>query len=481
MKNFFLKIFGGPVVHGHRTLSAWKLGLGFLVGVLIIGWAVFNKAQVTTWLTPGETIKVNFASDYRLRPYFSQVKIAYVPVGMVTGVSQADDGSAMVDVKLYHDSRDRLGTAPSATIRPTTILGGNYFLDLEPGGDPGRFKDDVIPKDRANLPVELDKIAKALQPDALAGMKGTITKFDETLSGGGTAALQRLAADAPSSLGPTGQVLDALRGTDPNHDLTNVVHGFEATARELAEPKGRLDSILADLASTSAVFGNRSADFSSTLDDLPGALHSADHGLHRLNTTLDVLRDTADDIRPSAQELDKTLRKLDPVLKRARPVVSDLRDTLDDARPLLHNLVHNTRDLQDVLEDLRGPVLDRVNGPISDLILGKFQGHGPYAQTVTDKPVFEELGYAVADLDRATMQSKNGSGIAFEPMPIPEPGENLVQNNGQPRSETLERSVTDPLRINPPIQSPGQAPHASPGHPQLLPMMGGTSSDGEGK
>ncbi|MDT7643854.1 MAG: hypothetical protein QOC75_854, partial [Pseudonocardiales bacterium] len=48
MKNFFLKIFGGPVVHGHRTLSAWKLGLGFLVGVLIIGWGVFNKAQVTT-------------------------------------------------------------------------------------------------------------------------------------------------------------------------------------------------------------------------------------------------------------------------------------------------------------------------------------------------------------------------------------------------------------------------------------------------
>ncbi|HEX4258626.1 MAG TPA: MlaD family protein [Streptosporangiaceae bacterium] len=480
MRAFFLRIFGGPVVHGHRTLSAWKLGLGFLVGVLIIGWAVFNKAQITTWLTPGETVKVNFASDYRLRPYFSQVKIAYVPVGMVTGVEQADDGSAVIDVKLYGSNRDRLGSMPSATIRPTTILGGNYFLDLEPGGDPGRFKDEMIPKDRAHLPVELDKVAKALQPDALIGMKGTITKFDETLQGGGTAALQRLAADAPSSLGPTGQVLDALRGTDPDHDLTNVVHGFEATARELAEPKGRLDSILNDLASTSAVFGNRSQDFSTTLDELPGALHSADRGLHRLNTTLDVLHDTAKDIRPEAQELDSTLKKLNPVLERARPVVHHLRNVLEDARPLLENLVDNTSDLQDVLDDLHGPVLNRVNGPISDLILGSYHGHGPYAQTVTDKPVFEELGYAVADLDRATMMSKNGSGIAFEPQPIPEPGENVLQNNGQPRSETLERSVTDPLRINPPIQSPGQAPHASPGHPQLLPMMG-SSSDGEGK
>lgn len=473
MKNFFMKIFGGPVVHGHRTLSAWKLGLGFLVGVLIIGWGVFNKAQVTTWLHPGETIKVNFASDYRLRPYFSQVKIAYVPVGMVTGVEQKDDGTAMVDVKLYGGSRDRLGSEPSATIRPTTILGGNYFLDLEPGGDRGRFNDEVIPLTRAHLPVELDKVAKALQPDALAGMKGTIVKFDETLAGGGTAALQRLAADAPSSLGPTGEVLDALRGTDPNHDLTNVVSGFEATARELAEPKGRLDSILSDLAATSAVFGNRSQDFSATLDELPDSLHTADRGLHRLNKTLDVLQDTASDIRPSARELDKTLKHLDPVIKRARPVVSDLRDVLDDARPLLENLVDNTSDLDDVLRDLKGPVLDRVNGRISDLILGSFHGSGPYAQTSTDKPVFEELGYAVADLDRATIQTKDGSGIAFQPMPQPEPGENVIQNNGQGRGETLERSVVDPLRINPPIQSPGTPPHASPGHPQLLPMMGG--------
>jgi phospholipid/cholesterol/gamma-HCH transport system substrate-binding protein len=118
-------------------------------------------------------------------------------------------------------------------------------------------------------------------------------------------------------------------------------------------------------------------------------------------------------------------------------------------------------------------VLDRVNGRISDLILGSFHGSGPYAQTSTDKPVFEELGYAVADLDRATIQTKDGSGIAFQPMPQPEPGENVIQNNGQGRGETLERSVVDPLRINPPIQSPGTPPHASPGHPQLLPMMGG--------
>lgn len=475
MKNFLGKLISGPVVHGHRTISPWKLGIWFLAGVLVVGWAVFNKAQITTWLTPGESIKVNFASDYRLRPYFSQVKIAFVPIGMVTAVKEEADRSATVTIKLYGDNRDRLGSAPSAVIRPTTLLGGNYFLDLEPGGDRGRFNGDLIPRERAKMPVELDQIIQTFQPDALAGMRGTLTKFDQTLAGGGREALQRLATDAPGALRPTGQVLDALRGTDPNHDLTNVVNGFEAAARELTEPKGRLDAIATDLASFSATFGERSGDFSATLDALPSALDSANDGLNRLNRTLDILQDTADDVRPSARELDKTLARLDPVLARARPVVSDLRDVLDDARPLVERLVPVSQDLTDVLDDLRGPVLDRVNGPIMDLLLGSYQGSGPYAQTSSDKPIFQELGYAVANLDRATMVDKNGSGIAFQAVPQPEPQENVVQNDGRPRVESLEHSVVDPQRINPPIQSPGEPPHANPGHPRL-PLLGGQAA-----
>ena len=476
MKNFFLRIFGGDEVHGHRTLSAWKLGAGFLVGVLVIGWAVFNKAQITTWLTPGETVKVHFADNYRLRPYFSQAKISYVPVGLVTGIDELDDKTAVVTVKVYGDNRDKLGSEPSAIIRPTTLLGGNYFIDLIPGGDPGKFTGQEIPIERAKLPVELDKVTRALQPDALAGTKGMIPKLDDTLKDGGTAALQRLVADVPSSLQPTGVVLDALQGNDKAHDLTSVVHGLEATARELSEPKGRLDSILTDLAATSAVFGNRSADFSTTLDELPGALHSADRGLHRLDTTLDVLRDSADDIRPTAKELDRALGRLDPVIRRARPVVSDLRDVLHDAKPVVQRLVPAVRSANDVVDDFHGPVLDRVNGPISDLLLNGYKGRGPYAQTGSDKKLYQELGFGVADLDRATNMSRNGGSLPFEPIPFPE-GETLVQNNGQGRVESGARALTDTQRINPPIQSPGKPP-APQGVSPLLPMMGGAADGG---
>lgn len=480
MKKFLLKLFGGPEVHGKPTVSPWKLGLGFLIVVTLVGVAVFQKAQLTTLLTPGESIKVHFASDYRLRPFHSQAKIAFVPVGMVTSVDEQDDRTAVVTVKLYGDNKGRLGDNPSATIRPTTLLGGNYFLDIQPGGDLNKqFTRDEIPQTNTHLPEELDKIINAFQPNALAGQRGAITKFDESLKGGSAAALQRFLASAPGSLKPAGTVLDALRGENPATDLTDVVSGLESTSQQLSEPNGRIQSILVNLNKTSTAFGNQSAAFSSTLDQLPDALRSANRGFNRLNTTLDVLDDTADDIRPMARQISHTLKHIDPILDRARPVVDDLRDVLHDARPVLHRLIPNVDDLDDVLDDLKGPVLDRANGPIKHLLMNPYKGTGPYQQTATQKPVFQEVVYAAANLDRATNWNANGGSIDFQPfMFYPSTTEGLIANNGKPRDETLVHTGTDPLRFPKPVQSPGEPPHATPttqGHGSSLPlpMLGG--------
>jgi phospholipid/cholesterol/gamma-HCH transport system substrate-binding protein len=480
MKKFLLKLFGGPEVHGKPTVSPWKLGLGFLIVVTLVGIAVFQKAQLTTLLTPGESIKVHFASDYRLRPFHSQAKIAFVPVGMVTSVDEQDDRTAVVTVKLYGDNKGRLGDNPSATIRPTTLLGGNYFLDIQPGGDLNKqFTRDEIPQTNTHLPEELDKIINAFQPNALAGQRGAITKLDESLKGGSAAALQRFLASAPGSLKPAGTVLDAVRGENPATDLTDVVSGLESTSQQLSEPNGRIQSILVNLNKTSTAFGNQSAAFSSTLDKLPDALRSANRGFNRLNTTLDVLDDTADDIRPMARQISHTLKHIDPILDRARPVVDDLRDVLHDARPVLHRLVPNADDLDDVLDDFRGPVLHRLNGPIEELLMNPYKGTGPYQQTSTDKDVYKEVVYAAANLDRATNFNKNGSSLAFQPfLAYPEFGEGFLANNGRPRAETLAHTPTDPLRLPKPIQAPGESPHAKATQgqgsgPLPLPMLGG--------
>jgi phospholipid/cholesterol/gamma-HCH transport system substrate-binding protein len=387
--------------------------------------------------------------------------VNFVPIGIVTGVEKLDNGTALVTMEVDKDIPRKLGTAPTATIRPTTLLGGNYFVDLKPGGDPGEFH-DIIPVEHTTLPVELDKLLRSFQPDAMVGTRGFVKKFDDTLAGGGREALQRLVSDVPGSFKPTGEVLDALRGTRPNRDLTDFVSGFEATSRALTDKPGQLRAVATDLAATSTAFGNQSSAFSSAIQELPSALSSADRGLKRLNTTLDTLRDTADDIRPEAKQLGKALDRLDPVLNHAVPVVHDARDVVNDARPMTEDLVPVSKDLTDVFDDLSGPVLNRTNGRIKDLIMGDYRGSGPFAQTQTKKPIFEELAYMAADLDRATMMDRTGGGLAFQPDPHGlELMENLLQNNGQPRVETLQRSLTDPQRISPPIQAPQplQPPH----------------------
>jgi len=474
VKTIFWKLVGGPVVHGHRTVSSIKLGVLFVIFSLAIGWASFNKVQIREFFTPSRTIKVHFAANNVIIPYYSKAKVNFVPVGLVTGLDKLGDGTAMVTIEVSPDIPGKLGTAPTAVLRPTTILGGYYFVDLAPGGDPGEFTAGTIPLERTKLPVELDKLLRAFQPNALEGLRGLVKESDETLAGGGREALQRLVSDSPGSLKPTGEVLDALRGTRPNRDLTDFVEGFESTARVLTDRPGQLRAIAVNLAVISAAFGEHSAEFSEALEELPGTLTSADRGLRRLNTTLDTLRDTASDIRPSAQHLGRTLDRLDPVLAHARPVVRDLRHVIHEARPLLEDLVPVVRKLTDVFDDLSGPVLDRVNGPIKDLILGTYQGSGPYVQTRTDKPVFQELAYMAANLDRATFMDRTGGAIDFQPMPEPEVSEHALANNGPPRFETLQRSLTDPQRINPPLQVGPQPPHpgAKPLSNPLLPSAG---------
>ncbi|MFF5988817.1 MlaD family protein [Prauserella flavalba] len=381
------------------------------VVTVAIGVALFNKDRIATMLSPGDVMRINFAQDYKLRENLTDVKVAGVPVGRVSSVEENGDGTAMVEVKIDDGVRGKLGKSPSAAIRPVTLLGGKYYVDLVPGGDKGT-PDGDIPVARTTVPVELDKVARALQPSALDGARSTIAQLDKTLDNGGTAAIDELLADAPPVLVPAGQVLTAAQGTNPRTDLPNLVHNLESTGRVLTEQDGRLDSIVRDLSSTSSVLGNRARDIASAIETLPDTLHSANSGLSRLDTTLGKLRDTADSARPVARELNKTLEHADPVLVKARPLVSDVKNLLVDARPLVQDLVPASQRTTDVLRGLNGPVLDRVNGPINKFVLSPWNGTGPYTGSGSDRPFYQEVAFLAANLVReAVVSDRNGHVI----------------------------------------------------------------------
>jgi phospholipid/cholesterol/gamma-HCH transport system substrate-binding protein len=184
----------------------------------------------------------------------------------------------------------------------------------------------------------------------------------------------------------------------------------------LTAKQGQLDDIITRLSQTTGVLSNRAQDIASTIADLPGALESAHAGLQRLDATLLTLQDTASSARPVAKTLNAALRHANPVLIQAVPVVRQLDRLLIDAEPVVQHLVPATRGYTSVLEGVGGPVLDRINGPVKKVVLGAYHGAGPYAGTGSDKPLYQELGYMFATLDRASsMVDRNGHTVALQP------------------------------------------------------------------
>lgn len=410
-----IRLFRKKGAEGRRSrMSATRLGTVLIVCTLLAGAALFNKDAIITTLRPGETLQIHFARNYRLQPYFSKVKVSFVPVGVVSDVEEQADGSAMVSVKIDPGVGRKIRSQPNAQIRPTTLLGGNYFIDLLPGGPPGTFS-GTIPIDRTGTPVELDKIARTLQPPALEGLRNSVGNLDETLRNGGRDSVDQLLADAPGTLGPAGDVLEAARGQNPRTDLTGLVQGLETSAAELNRREGQLGSIVDGARNTGTALGDNSEDLSAAVAGLPATLHSTDNGLRRLDTSLGKLRDTADVARPVAGELDTALQKLDPVLVKAKPFVSGLNDVLVDVQPVVQGLVPASAGLDATLSDLKGPVLDRVNGPVKQFLLNGYKGEGPYANSNTERPMYEEVAGAVTNLNKVSSHvDENGHTVAIQ-------------------------------------------------------------------
>ncbi|HEV7826668.1 MAG TPA: MlaD family protein [Mycobacteriales bacterium] len=395
--------------------SPLTLGVIFLVGVLVAGLGLFQKNRIIATFRPGETVAADFTRDNHLRPFVSKVKVAGVPVGVVTAVGRDDGGTTEVAMKVDRGTREKLGTAPSAAIRPATFLGGNYYVELRPGGEPGR-PHGTIPATRTTTPVELDRVLETLRPEARKGIRSTVRQLDGTLDADGRDAVEKLLRTAPGTLDPAGDVLAAARGTDPENDLTDLVSGLESTARVLSRRDGQLDGIVRDLRTTTASLAEHRAPVARTVADLPATLRSTRAGLTRLDGTLERVRVTATSARPAVRELDRLLARADPVLAEARPLVRDLRPLLADARPAVEQLVPAARTGTAVLGDLSGPVLDRVNGPVMRTVLSPYRGTGKYKGSGSDKPLYQEVGYMIAGLGAVSKQvDANGVALSFQP------------------------------------------------------------------
>ena len=392
-----------------------QLGVLWLVGTLLIGAVLMKKQEILLSLRPGDTITAEFTSRYKVAGVVSKVEVAGVKVGQITKVDELDGGGAAVEMKLDEGTLDALGSAPRAAIRPATFLGGpglSVYIELTPGGVPGRFDGDRIPKERTQVPVEFDRVNEVLQETARQGLQTTVAGLDAALADGGKEALGAVLADAPPALAPTGRVLDTLSGTrlgsPAASDLRRVIVQLSRAAAVLTATDGEIEAVVDDLATLAATLADRAPELERAMATMPATLQEARTGLAALDGTLTRLRATAPGARPSVARLTELLRRLPPVLQKATPLLADLRPVVADLKPALDDLAPTAGLLRQLLGDLEDPVLGRLRDQIVPTLLAPYTGTG---RTTT---LYEELGYFVAGFAGvASFVNPEGSQLNF--------------------------------------------------------------------
>ena len=91
-----------------------------MITVVALGLALgISKPEWQQYFTWGFTTReINFPGDYFTLPNASKVKVAGVEVGRIDSVKQRDDGTATYTVRVQSDIIDKVGSAPSANVRP---------------------------------------------------------------------------------------------------------------------------------------------------------------------------------------------------------------------------------------------------------------------------------------------------------------------------------------------------------------------------
>jgi phospholipid/cholesterol/gamma-HCH transport system substrate-binding protein len=394
-----------PIGNWLGRRSTLQLGALWMVTIIVVGVLLMNKADILLALRDGEKLDVEFASAYKIKPTVSKVKIAGVKVGNITGVSEKPGQGARISMKLNQGTREKLGSKPTAAIRPATFLGGpglSAYIELTPGGDPGHFDDKRIPLAQTRIPVEFDRFFEIFQDEARKGAQTSLAGLDQILAPDGRKALTDVLEDAAPALGPAGGVLGALSGEEPG-DLARVVQHLGQAAAVLTETDGELEAVVRDLATVASTLAERTPESVQTVAEMPATLKAARAGLAALDGTLTRLQATAPAARPSVARLTELLRRLPPVLAEARPVLADLRPLAADLRPALDDLAPTAGLLRELLGDLEGPVLQRLEGSIVPALLS------PYTGTGRNTRLYQELGYGLAGL-AGVSQYMNGEG-----------------------------------------------------------------------
>jgi virulence factor Mce-like protein len=329
-------------------------------GIIVVALGVFLMFAAVTGLIRvfggGQEVRAEFRAVNQVDDQ-TPVRIRGVNVGKVAKIEAGNSPqrrSRLVmnitqkDVVVHRDAR--------AQIRWRTILGGEMYIDLDPGSpQEEELGEGTIPVERTGSQVELDQV---LQPYDGGTEQAQRDLFRGLADGFGDPESAGRAIDTLPALDTVRRGVEPVRGRDSD-DLRRLVASTATTVDALGEDTRSLQDLVTGADRTFAATRQRREELGELLELSPSTLDSTRTTMTRLRTTLGRLDPLVADLRPGVRRIAPATRAATPALEQARRFLRGSRPLLRDARPALTSLTGTS--------DAGVPLIERLNPTLARL------------------------------------------------------------------------------------------------------------------
>ena len=438
-----------------RAFPSANIGLAAILLTVVLLFLAWTKAL--PWQSSFE-LQLEFRSSNDLLPG-SPVRVAGVDVGEVTEVERGPGDGATVSVSM-EDSGLPVHSDARATIRPRTLLEGNFFIELAPGSPSAPELDDgdVIPVGQTSIPVQLDQVLTGLRggPDVELRGPGGLIELSRALQGSGPVAINDTLPILPPALRDAAWVAEAGRGGEPG-DLSGSIRAVARVSAALNQVRGDLDSTVGSFARVSAALASRQRELAATIRGLEPTLRVARPSLAAIDDAVPETRALIRELRPVLRAAPRAIDLTLPVLHQAEGLLraAELPAFVDIARPTVRSLAAFAPDGARLLRTLR-PAAGCLLRSAVPTLFEEIQD----PPLTTGQPVYRELLYAMVGLSSA---SQNFDANGFNTRYYAGFGDELLSTPLGGLGNLLFGVGSNPLmgsRPAPPSDPPPLAPHA---------------------
>jgi virulence factor Mce-like protein len=386
-----------PGQHRPRPVRNGLIFLGLIAFALYCGYS----KDIPLIGGGGHEIKAIFPSANNVIPG-NQVRVQGVEVGVVDKVERAPSGrGAQITMKIKEGKNVTVRRDASAHVYWRTLLGGNFYVELEPGSRSAPEMPDggTIPMSRTTSQVEFDQLLTSFDDGARTGIQTFFKEFKRGFAQ--PAAPRETIRELSPALRATARGLPGLRGTRPGSDLPDLARGASRALGALARSESELAGLVEHTDTALAVTAARSQDIGSMLDQAPATLADTRTTMTRLRTTLDTLDPVADDLRPGSRRLAGAVTAATPTMNELARLVPTALPFLRDIDPAVRSLRRAAKVGVPLMQDLN-PTLVRtakqinpfLNARNADTKLRNSWAIGPFFASIgSASSEFDELGH----------------------------------------------------------------------------------------